>query len=172
MAGGAAAFAGPGSIAGVERKAGSIDLIVGSRALPFVCSAIVGKVVSPIADPGVLQCQPSFPSRPTHSNPAMLPIMSTRDDTAPAPGSGVNRLVPGALESGLICRRLEKLGTSEAELRGMGPGDMVGWREVRCDDVRNMLGGSGNTVSAGGAEPVVSISLNTMSITHRHHTTQ
>lgn len=99
----------------------------------------------------------------THSNPTILPIMCTRDGTAAAPGSGVNRFEPGALDSGLICRRLEKLGTSEAELRGIGPGDMVGWREVRCDDVRNMFGGSGNTASAGGAAPVVS------SVAQRHH---
>lgn len=93
--------------------------------------------------------------------------MCTRDGTAPAPGSGVNKLaLGGAADIGLSGRRLRKLGTSDAELRGIGPGDNVGWRDTRCDDeVRSILGGSENTASAGGAAPVVSHAPNT-TVTH------
>lgn len=101
----------------------------------------------------------------------MLPIMWTREDTVPAPASGVNKLaLGGAADIGLSWRRLRKLGTSDAELRGMGPGDKVGARDARCDnDVRSILGGSENTASAGGAAPVISHAPHTTAA-HRYHT--
>lgn len=94
----------------------------------------------------------------TYSHDPGLPIMPRRCGGAvPALGSGVNRLVLGGPDArGLSCLLLRKLGTSEAELRGMGPGDSVACLEARLDEERVMLGGSVNTVSGAGAAPAVS----------------
>jgi len=156
----AGGFAGGASATGfgVERRAaGSIELRR-PRRTPVVldCASIVGKVVSPITD-GVLGMLAHGQSLLTHSNVTCGPSMGIRDGAvgaAPALGSGVKN--PGAADaSGLICRRLRKLGTSDAELRGIGPGDKVACREGRAELARDTLGGSGNVASREGGAPVI-----------------
>lgn len=61
-------------------------------------------------------------------------------------------VVGAAVANGLICRRLMKFGTSDADDRGIGPGDKVAFRDGRADERAD--GGSGKTVSGDGGAPV------------------
>lgn len=60
-------------------------------------------------------------------------------------------VVGAAVANGLICLRLMKFGTSDADERGIGPGDKVGFRDGRADD--RAEGGSGKMVSGDGDAP-------------------
>lgn len=84
-----------------------------------------------------------------------MPSLGAAGGAAEAPTSGVKNPPVGAPDArGLNCRRLRKFGTSDADDRGIGPGETVACRDVRCDvDLVELLGGSGNTKSIRGGAP-------------------
>lgn len=129
-----------------------IRLGSGRRALgPW--SWILGKVVSATVD-GVLESAAGAAGKKhtaTHSQFPGLPINPNLGACAATPGVKNDDVVGAAVANGLICRRLMKFGTSDADDLGIGAGDRVGLREVLADE-RN-VGGSGNMASGEGGAP-------------------